>query len=175
MTYYDELIAAMTELGKDDRVLFIGQAVRYPGTAIYRTLVGVPDDKKIELPVAEDMQMGMAIGLSLRGYVPVCIYPRINFLLLAVNQLVLHLDKLPEFGNGWRPKVIVRTSVASPEPMDPGPQHLGDFSFALADMLRNVTVRQIWDSKHVGREYQHALNRKGSSLLIERASCYGNE
>ena len=40
--------------------------------------------------------MGMTIGLLMAGKIPVSIYPRWNFLLLAINQLVNHLDKLTE-------------------------------------------------------------------------------
>ena len=50
--------------------------------------------KKLELPVTEEMQMGMTIGLLMNGYIPVSIFPRWNFMLLAINQLVNHLDKL---------------------------------------------------------------------------------
>src|ERR1700756_2370033 len=93
--YFEELCKAMSLLALQPNTLFIGQAVRYPGTAMYNSLSHLPEYKRLELPVAEDMQMGMATGLSLAGYLPICIYPRINFLLLATNQLVLHLDKLP--------------------------------------------------------------------------------
>ena len=51
----------------------------------------------IELPVAEEMQMGMSFGMSLDGTIPISIYPRWNFLLCAINQLVNHLDKK----NSW--------------------------------------------------------------------------
>ena len=69
---------------KPDTV-FMGQAVKYPGTAMFNTLDGVPEDKRIELPVAEDMQMGMATGMAIAGMVPITIYPRWNFLLLAAH------------------------------------------------------------------------------------------
>ena len=38
------------------KVIFIGQAVQYPGTAMYNTLNNI-NNKKFELPVAEEMQM----------------------------------------------------------------------------------------------------------------------
>ena len=38
--------------------------------------------------------MGLSLGLALQGFVPVSIYPRIDFLLSATNQLVNHLDKI---------------------------------------------------------------------------------
>ena len=47
--------------------VFIGQAVEVPGTAMYSTLNESVDKNKLyELPVAEEMQMGMTLGLSFR-------------------------------------------------------------------------------------------------------------
>jgi pyruvate/2-oxoglutarate/acetoin dehydrogenase E1 component len=172
MTYRDELTKAMTMLAADERTIFIGQAVAYPGTGMHGTLVEVPAHKRLELPVAEDMQMGMAIGMSLRGYIPVCIYPRINFLLLAMNQLVLHLDKLPLYGNGWKPKVIIRTMVAHDEPMDPGVQHLGDFSGPIGSMLSTVGMRRIIGGRTPMGEYSAALVDDSSWVIVEYATLY---
>lgn len=160
----------METLAADPRTIFIGQAVSFPGTAMYRTLLQVPEKRRIELPVAEDMQLGMAIGMSLNGFIPVCIYPRINFLLLAMNQLVLHLDKIPEYSN-YRPKVIIRTGVASKEPLDPGPQHLGDFK-ALDGLLKNIIVCRLHKEQAIVPVYENALKSKKSWLLIEDLGSY---
>ena len=52
--------------------------------------------------------MGMCAGLSLEGYVPISIYPRFNFMMLAINQLVNHIDKMKEMSKGMLiPKVII--------------------------------------------------------------------
>ncbi|MCS7008832.1 MAG: hypothetical protein NZL93_02710, partial [Chthoniobacterales bacterium] len=112
MRYFDELKRSMEWLAQDPRVLFIGQAVEVPGTAMSNTVKDIPTIRRIELPVAEEMQMGMTIGLALQGFVPVSIYPRWNFLLLAVNQLINHLDKISIMSNGgYRPKAIIRTGI----------------------------------------------------------------
>ena len=92
MEKYLELTKAMDFLAKDSRTIFIGQAVEVPGTAMSNTLKEINTKKLIELPVAEEMQMGMTIGLALNGNIPVSIYPRWNFLLLAANQLINHLN-----------------------------------------------------------------------------------
>src|SRR5215475_11958092 len=134
-TYFDALCAAMRMVADEPKAIFMGQAVAYPGTAMTNTFKGIAPEKLLEMPVAEDMQLGMATGMALAGWLPVCCYPRFNFLLLATNQLVLHLDKLPLY-SGWRPRVIVRTAIATPEPLDPGPQHLGDFTDAFRSMLK---------------------------------------
>ena len=73
------------------------------------TLKNIDKKKLIELPVAEEMQMGMTIGMLMKGFVPVSIYPRWNFLLLSINQLVNHLDKLNEMTNNhYKSKAIIR-------------------------------------------------------------------
>ena len=78
------------------------------------TLKNVSRDKLLELPVTEEMQMGMSTGLALGGHVPVSIYPRWNFLLCAVSQVVSHLDKLSAMSDGgFQPKVIIRTGIGS--------------------------------------------------------------
>lgn len=173
-SYFDELTRAMTILADDDRAVFMGQAVAFAGTAMSRTLAGVPQEKLVELPVAEDMQMGMAIGAALNGWLPVTIYPRWNFLLLAMSQLVLHLDKLPLYSHGgYRPRVIVRTAIATSRPLDPGPQHLGDYTDAIRSMLDTVVVVRLDRPEQIVPEYAKAASRRGSTILIEQTELYG--
>lgn len=169
--YYDELRVAMAMLAAKPEAVFLGQAVADAGTAMRGTLVDVPVAQLLEMPVAEDMQLGMATGMALAGILPICCYPRINFLLLATNQLILHLDKLPLY-SGYRPKVIIRTAVATDSPLDPGPQHLGDFTVPLRQMLRTVEVVDLLSAADVAREYRKAAERDGSTLLVERAELY---
>lgn len=170
-SYFDALTQAMTMLARDPRTVFLGQAVEFEGTAMFRTFSGVPGKQRLELPVAEDMQMGMAIGMALDGMIPVCIYPRINFLLLAMNQLVLHLDKLPIY-SGYHPRVIIRTAVATPKPLDPGPQHLGNFIGVIAAMCESIHVTTVRGPQAVRRAYDNAMLRKESSIIVEHASLY---
>ena len=120
MKYFDELKRSMEFLAEDTRTVFIGQAVEVAGTAMFNTLRDVPLEKRLELPVAEEMQMGMTLGLGLQGLIPVSIYPRWNFLLLAINQLVNHIDKIDAMSNGgYQPKLIIRTGIGSAPPASP--------------------------------------------------------
>lgn len=79
MKYIDELKKAMTLLSEDDRTLFIGQAVEYEGTGLYDSLKHLPYYKRLELPVAEYLQCGLANGLAIAGMIPVSTFPRWNF------------------------------------------------------------------------------------------------
>ena len=83
----------MKFLGSQKDTIFIGQAVEVPGTAMSNTLKNLPKNKLLELPVAEEMQMGMTLGLAMDENIPVSIFPRWNFLLYGMNQLINHLDK----------------------------------------------------------------------------------
>ena len=129
----------MEFLARDPRVIFLGQAVAYPGTAMTGSMEGIDVERRIEMPVCEEMQLGMSIGLAANGLIPVSIFPRWNFLLLATNQLVNHLDKLNALTRGeLQHRVIIRTGIGSERPLHPHVQHVGDFTDAFRMMCPNV-------------------------------------
>ena len=161
----------MTWLGEQPRTIFLGQAVEYGGTGMSGSFAAVRREKLLELPVAEEMQLGMSIGLSLEGMLPISIYPRMNFLLLAMSQLVNHLDAIPRF-SAYRPKVIIRVAVGTDKPLDPGPQHLSDHTAALRLMLRKVRVVQLRVASQVVEHYKEAVEHSGSTLLVEYPELY---
>lgn len=167
----------MEMLAADPRTYFIGQAVACPGTAMTNTLKNVAKEKLLELPVAEEMQMGMSIGLALAGHIPVSLYPRWNFLLLAVNQLANHLDKMPLISNGaFAPKVIIRTSVGSMRPMHPQFQHIGDYTDAFRLMCPNIEIIRLEEPKDIFPAYEKALAREdGKSTILVEYGDYYNE
>lgn len=174
MKYFDELKRAMTWLGNKSETLFIGQAVEYPGTGMFNTLTEVPSGKLLELPVIEETQMGMSIGLSLTGYLPISIYPRWNFLLLATNQLVNHLDKIPIY-SGYNPKVIIRTAIGSERPLHPQAQHVGDFTEAFRLMFKTVNIVRLDEPEQIFDEYCKAYESKHSTLLVEWGDFYNEK
>ena len=57
MKYKDELVGSMEWLSEKEDTFFIGQSVKYSGNAIYNTLKTLPEEKRIELPVFEEIQM----------------------------------------------------------------------------------------------------------------------
>ena len=177
MTYFDEIKKSMEYLAKNKNTVFLGQAVSVPGTAMFNTLKDINIKKKIELPVAEEMQMGMSLGMALEGYIPVTIYPRWNFLLLATNQLVNHLDKISEISNNKiKPQIIIRTAVGSVRPLDPQSQHKGDFSKAFKQMCNNIDVYKITKANEVFKTYKKVLkNKKRISLVVEIADFYNEK
>lgn len=171
MNYQEELTKAMSLLAEHPKTLFVGQAVRYDGQRAHATFAGVPMDRRIEMPVCEDLQMGFSTGLSLEGYIPLSFFPRWDFLILAANQLVNHLDKIPLMG-GFRPKVIIRTAVGANKPLDPGHQHTQDHSSAFQRMLKTVKLIELRTAESVVPSYKWALETDGSSILVEYMEKY---
>ena len=175
MKYFAELKRSMEYLAEDSRTVFLGQAVTVPGTAMTNTLQDVPRDRLIELPVAEELQMGMTTGLALTGLIPISLFPRWNFLLCAMNQLVNHLDKVAIMSNGgYKAQAIIRTSIGSERPLHPQYQHVGDFTESVNAMCTTVEVIKLNEAADIFPAYQRALQRNDgrSSLLVEYGDYY---
>ena len=178
MKYFDELSRAMEYLARDPRTMFLGQAVACAGTAMTNTLKNVDRAKLLELPVTEDLQMGMSTGLALTGVVPVSIYPRWNFLLCAVSQVVSHLDKLSAMSDGgYQPKVIIRTGIGSERPLHPQFQHVGDFTDAFRLMCKNIEVIRLDEPEQIFPAYEKALTRTDgkSTIIVEYGDYYSEK
>jgi pyruvate/2-oxoglutarate/acetoin dehydrogenase E1 component len=175
MKYFDELKRSMEWLGEQNDTIFIGQAVEYAGTGMTNTLKDVSTDKLMEMPVNEDMQMGITNGFAMNGFVPVSIYPRWNFLLLSMNQLINHLDKLPMISD-YKTKAIIRTAIGSERPLHPQWQHVGDYTEAFEKMLTNVEVIRLDEPEQIFEAYQKAYNRTdGKSTILVEWGDYYNE
>jgi len=172
MKYSDELKKAMSLLSKDDRTIFIGQSIKYGGTGLFDTLEHIPDNKKIEFPVAEYLQCGVVNGMSIMGLIPVSLIPRWNFLLMGTDQIINHLDKFSLMSDGrCSPKVIIRVSVGSERPVDPQDQHKGNFSNAFRDMCKTIEIIELNEPEDILPAYEKALNRTDgrSTILVEFA------
>ncbi|MDC1148326.1 hypothetical protein OAT00_01485 [Pelagibacteraceae bacterium] len=175
MRYFSEIKRSMEFLSKNKKTIFIGQAVQYPGTIMSNTLKDVKKEKKLEIPVAEEMQMGITIGLLMQGFVPISIFPRWNFLLLSINQLVNHLDKLNKMTNNfYKSKAIIRTSIGSQKPLHPQYQHIGDYTDAIKRMCPNIRIVKLDNTKKIFQEYKKAINVNNniSTIFVENGDYY---
>jgi pyruvate dehydrogenase E1 component alpha subunit len=171
--YKKEITNAMTLLGQDSRTIFLGQTVGVKGSPIYQTLENVSLEKRIETPIMEEVQMGISTGLALEGEIPISIFPRFDFLILATNQLVNHLDKISQLSEGeFNPKVIIRTLVGSKKPLNPGVQHSGNYTSAYRKMLTNTEVIELKSSEEIFPAYEHAISSSKPSLIIEHMDRY---
>ena len=169
ISYKDAMIQSMTELGEEGAI-FIGYNVKY-GNAI-GTLKNVPDDQKLETPVAENLMAGLAIGMSFEGFIPVIYYERHDFMLVAADAIVNHIDKIERISHGeFKCPIIIRAVTADAGPFYSGITHSQDFtnvfkeavSFPVEDPVTGVDVLNAVKSARLsGRP----------AMLIERKSRY---
>ena len=173
--YLQKVCHAMKRISQVKNIIFLGQSVKYSGNSIYASLKDVPLKKRLELPVFEEVQMGMAIGLAMQGFIPITCFPRFDFLILALNQLVNHADKIDHLTNNeFKSKIIIRTLVGAKKPLDAGPQHTQDHTEALKKLLINTKIIKIKKNSNVLKEYLEPFknNKYKIFLFVEDGNNY---
>lgn len=169
MTYKEALTDAMTELGKREDTCCIGYNCRFGKAA--GTLNGFPEDRLFEMPLAENLLCGAAIGLSLEGWVPLIWLERFDFFTCGADAIVNHLAKLNELSDGiHKPAAIIRCVVGNSEtPLFTGPTHCQNFTKAVREMV-DFPVQELHHKTMIGQHYAAAYrNAKAgmSTMLVE--------
>lgn len=170
MTYKETITKAMTEIGKNPLAQFCGYNTRFGKAA--GTLSGVPEDQLNEFPLAENLMMGAAIGMSLTGWIPVVYFERMDFVLIALDAIVNHLAKLNELSEGFhRPACIIRCVVGNRKtPLFTGATHTQNFSEAIRNMV-TFPVIELTRKEDIqfeyGKAYFRATMQKQSTMLVE--------
>ena len=178
MTYFDELKRTMEWLAEQPKTMFLGQTVAGPGTFMYQTLRDVSSEKTLEMPINESFQMQFTLGLAFSGLIPISVYPRQDFLILATADMVNMLDKVPAMSdNQVIPRVIIRVAAGPYEPVHPGHQHIGNYIEAFRKMFQWIDVVELKEPEDIFPAYQNALQREDgrSSLIIEHGNYYGSK
>jgi len=174
MKYQDAVKQSMEMLAQDERVLFVGYGVAYNGKA-YKTLTDVPREKILETPLAENLMTGLGLGLSLEGYLPVIYFERHDFMLIASDAIVNHFDKIERMSYGqFKTPAIIRAVTGHDKPIDPGAQHMQDFTKAFNEMVK-FPIYEPKTSKEVIETYKSLLNTKGPAMVVERKSLYDQD
>ena len=169
--YKKAISSAMTELGKVDDVVFIGQQIVYPGNPMSTTLTDVPKEKMIEVPVMEETQMGMSLGMAMTGKKVVSFYPRWDFIISATNQLVNHLDKY-QLMTGKNVDILIRVGKGSDEPLDPGHQHKANYFEEFKSICKNITFFDLKTTEEVETAYDYFNTTGGIVILVEYPQLY---
>jgi len=168
MTYKEILTEVMRSFSKVDNVRFLGYNTKY-GYHFDGTLEGL-EDSCLETPVAENLIMGLGMGMSLEGFFPIVCIERVNFLWVCMDALVNHLDKAEKLG--WPPlKMIIRTSIRGTKPLNAGIQHTGDYSEIFKNLF-SFPVITLKNKDEIATEYHKAFTRNGPTMLIEYHELY---
>ena len=78
-------------------------------------------------------------------------------MMLAINQLVNHIDKMKEMSKGMLvPKVIVRVAVGATKPIDGGAQHTQDFTESIKHMLTDTELIELHEPEDIFDSFVYA-------------------
>ncbi len=108
LSYAQAINEALHQIMKDnERVFLIGQGVKSPwyvGTTTIGLIDTFGDKRIIDTPVSENAITGAAVGAAIAGMRPVVVHPRMDFMYLAMDQIINHAAN-------WYYMLGCRTSV----------------------------------------------------------------
>jgi pyruvate/2-oxoglutarate/acetoin dehydrogenase E1 component len=143
--------ATEQEMARDPSVFVFGMGVD-DHKAIQGTTKGLLEkfgpERVFDTPLSEDAMTGVAVGAALAGMRPIHVHIRMDFLLLAMNQLVNMAAKIHYmFGGQLHVPVVVRSMIG--KSWGQGPQHSqGLYSFfAHVPGLKLVAPTTPYDAK----------------------------
>ncbi len=135
----------------DPRVIVIGEGVPDP-KAIFATTAGLREkfgaQRVFDMPLSENGMTGVCIGAALCGMRPVMVHQRIDFALLAMDQLVNNAAKWHYMFNGLaNVPLVVRVIVG--RGWGQGPQHSQSLQalFAHVPGFKVVLPATAYDAK----------------------------
>jgi len=94
ISYADALNEALHQkIASDEKTFLIGQGVISPwyvGSTTIGLLDRFGDERIIDTPVSENSTTGAAIGAALAGMLPILLFPRMDFMHYAMDQIANH-------------------------------------------------------------------------------------
>lgn len=165
--------ATVQEMARDDRVFVYG--------------IGVPDHKKIfgstenileqfgparcvDTPISEDCMTGFGLGAAINGLRPIHIHIRVDFLLLAMNQLANMVSSF-SYGSAGRMQVPMVIRAVVGRGWGQGYQHSKTMHSAFAHIpgLKVVAPTTVADAKGL---LVSAIRDDNPVLVIEHRWLY---
>jgi len=126
ITLADAIREGLSEsFARDDSTFLFAQGVADP-SSMWGTLKGIGErfgeHRIIEMPIAENGAVGIAVGAALNGQRPIISFHRVEFALLAIEQIVNNAAKSHYISNG-RHKVPLVIRMVIGRGWGQGPEH----------------------------------------------------
>ena len=174
MTYREAIrLALREELARDQRVFVMGEEVGVFGGA-YKVTAGLLDefgpDRVRDTPISEEGFVGAGIGAAMLGERPVVEIMTLNFLLVAMDQVVNHAAKIGAmFGGEVRCPLVIRTPNGAGNQLTA--QHSQSFEgwFAATPGLKVVAPANPADAKGL---LKAAIRDDDPVLVVENLVIY---
>ena len=171
MTVKDLLTDTYAELCEKDNARFLGYNTAN-GSRMYGTLNKIPMGSCVETPCAENLMVGMALGMSLEGnLLPVICFERHEFVLFALGMIAVMGDKFKSV-TGERVPLIIRAIKGGSKPLDPGEQHKVDYREAITLACANSSVIMQEDVSYERIKKELKRSPSGIVLIMEERDGY---
>tara|TARA_B100000579_G_scaffold119766_1_gene96368 strand:+ start:9535 stop:10599 length:1065 start_codon:yes stop_codon:yes gene_type:complete len=152
MTFAESINSALkTTMTKNKKVLLIGLGVDDP-KKIFGTTKNLTDkslkNRIFDMPTAENSMMGIGIGLAIQGFRPVISHQRVEFSLLAMEQIINQAAKWRYmFAGKMKVPLVLRLIIG--KGWGQGPQHSQSLEsiFAHIPGLKIVSPSNPYDAK----------------------------
>ena len=163
-------------LAKDERVIVVGEGVPDP-KGVFGTTSGLRQEfgaaRVFDSPLSENGMTGICIGAAIAGMRPVMVHQRIDFALLAMDQIVNNAAKWHYmFAGQVSIPLVIRVLVG--RGWGPGPQHAQSLQalFAHIPGLKVVMPTSAYDAKGM---LLAAIEDDNPVIFIEHRWLHGIE
>ena len=159
-------------LQMNPNVIVLGEGVDDP-KGIDGTVLGLHQEfgtkRVIDLPLAENGCMGIAIGSSMVGMLPIIVHQRMDFLLMAMDQILNHAAKWNYmFGGQQNIPLVIKCTVGQGWGM--GPTHSQSLQALFSHMpgIKVVMPSNPFDAKGL---LLASLEDPNPVVFIENYKC----
>lgn len=176
ITYAQALNEAVSQMMKrDSSVIVLGEGVDYK-KAIFGSTAGLAEsfgaNRVIDTPISEDAITGICIGLALEGMRPIMVHARVDFVMLAMNQIVNHAAKWSYMCGGAKVPIVIRAIIGCG--WGQGAQHAQSLQslFAHIPGLKVIMPASPYDIKGM---MISAIKEDSPVICIEHRLLYGKK
>jgi pyruvate/2-oxoglutarate/acetoin dehydrogenase E1 component len=160
------------EMDRDDSIIYIGEDVRKGGPHGFSKglFEKFGPERVIDSPISEIGLVGFGIGAALAGLRPIVEIMYMDFLPLAMEQIVNHMAQARFLTAGQRDlPLIIRTQYSLGR--QHGPQHSQFFPSLFTNIpgLNIVVTSTPYNCKGL---YKHALRQNKPTIIIDPAWIY---
>lgn len=168
--YFDAVRRANEELARERGAVFVGYNVR--GGSAYGALKNVPEDQRVETPLAENLMAGLAMGMALERFHPVLFFERHEFLMNAMDAIINTLDVIQAISDGeFSMPVIIKAVAGGRRPLYAGLTHTRNFAAEVRGFV-SFPVYEPQTGPEVLAAYDLAKRIEGPVMISERKDRY---
>jgi pyruvate dehydrogenase E1 component beta subunit len=174
MTYRQALNSTLAEeLARDPNVVLMGEEIgKFQGS--YRITEGLlarfGHKRVVDTPISEEGFVGMAAGAAMLGLRPVVEIMTINFILVAIDQIVNHASKIHYmFGGQAKVPLVIRTPSGGTGQLAATHSQSFENWFAYVPGLKVVAPATPYDAKGLLRT---AIRDDDPVIFIESLGLY---